>query len=342
MSTAIAFVRRAVTGTLFVTLALSACAPGVPDRRAEGAALTAQVSRMAGVVSATNDTADDWARGVIHFWLHVDVSPNITEQELAAVTDRYLAAAGDFEGYRIELEVARGRNVFRVDSGKLPIANPDQVVRQARDWVALQGEFPDSTVRLRATVLHPHGQQPIQESGHSNVAVLDLPDTADYLAVTAAVQHLSDRFPDLTILNWNINAGKLHPAEVSTSLRLPDPAELGVWNRLNADQAIPHVDRLVINGPATPPVWFSEKTIRSHDVTVALELARRHLPLVATLPAPVLYDASDQLSGHVGARGIARGPVSVTVGGCTPHDPAVYSPIAEERELTRAYETCPS
>ena len=113
-----------------------------------------------------------------------------------------------------------------------------------------------------------------------------------------------------------------------------------MWTRLNADQSIPHIDRLRINGPDTPPVWISEKTTQSRDVAVALRLARRHLPIAATLPGPVLYTASDQISGHIGDRGDARGPVSVTIGGCTKHDPLVYLPIPEEQSLINTYEDC--
>lgn len=341
-TTVIAIARRVCAFAVLIAT-LAACGAGVPDRRGDADTVTAEIGRMAGVISATNDFADDPAQGVVHFWLHAEVSANSTEEQLAAVTDHYLSAADDglFAGYRLELEVNRGRNVFRVDSGNLPIANRDQVIRQARSWVALQRDFPGSTIRLRATIVHPQGEQPIQDLGHSNAAILDLPDWANYQAVSSAAQQLAVQFPDLAGLNWNINAGKQHPAELSTSLRLPDPAEIGVWNRLNADQSIAHIDRLVINGPATPPVWFSEKTTHSHDVAVAVKLARRHLPVVAELPAPVLYSASDQLSGHVGARGTARGPISVTVGGCTHHDPAVYTPIDEEQELIETYETCP-
>ena len=92
----------------------------------------------------------------------------------------------------------------------------------------------------------------------------------------------------------------------------------------------------------TPQVWFAEKTTDSHDVAAALQLARAHLPIVATLPSPVLYSASDQLSGHIGGRGFARGPVVITVGGCTRHDPLVYLPIPQERQLIAEYENCSS
>ena len=50
-------------------------------------------------------------------------------------------------------------------------------------------------------------------------------------------------------------------------------------------------------------VWTPEKTTKSHDLGVALQLARLHLPIVATLPPPVLYTASDQVQGHIGGYG---------------------------------------
>jgi hypothetical protein len=90
----------------------------------------------------------------------------------------------------------------------------------------------------------------------------------------------------------------------------------------------------------TPAIWLSEETTQSRDVAVAVQLAQRHLPIVGTLPAPVLYTASDQISGHIGGQGVARGPVAVTIGGCTPHDPLVYQPIPAERALIAKYETC--
>ena len=323
---------------------LVACAGGVPDRHANADLLTAEVHRMPGVIAASNDTADSQAQGMVHFWLRAQVSDSVTEEQLAAITRRYLQAigSGTYTGYRVELEMRRGPNVFRVDSGELPIVNRDQVIAQARSWMALQHAFAGSTITLRATIVHPDGQKPVRDEGHSNRATLELPDSTDYRAVSAAVQKLADTFPDLTGLTWTIDAGRQHPAEITTSRRLPNPGEIDVWNRLNADQSIPHIDKVVINAPMTPPVWISEKTTSSHDVAVALQLARRHLPVVATLAPPVLYTATDQLSGHIGARGFSRGPVAVTVGGCTPHDPAVYTPIPAERELMHTYERCPS
>ena len=297
---------------------------------------------MPGVVAATNDVADNRAQAMVYFTVYVDAADDLTSAQLTAMTARYLQElrAGKYAGYRAELDVRHGWNLFAIDSGRLPITNPDQILQQASDWVALRREFPAATVRLRATIAHPDGQMPLQEFGHSNAATITLSGGTDYAAVAATARRLSDRFPDLTGIDWTISSGKDHPAQIATSRRLPTAAELDVWNRLNSDQAIPHIDRLRINGPVTPPVWISEETTQSRDVAVAVQLAQRHLPIAATLPAPVLYSASDQNSGHIGGQGYARGPVSVTIGGCTKHDPLVYQPIPAEQALIKSYETC--
>jgi hypothetical protein len=297
---------------------------------------------MPGVRSASDDLTDSPAQGVVDFRVNVDVSDKVTEEQLAAVVRRYLSelASGRYTGYRAELDARRGWSVFAIDSGKRPIANADQIARQSMDWVALRREFSSATVSLRATIVHPSGGLAIQEFGHSNVGRIDLPDASDFTAAADTVSALSARFAQLAELDWTVNAGKLHPAEITTSRRFPTAAELDLWRTLNADQSIPHIDALRINAHLTPPVWLSEKTTQSRDVAVALQLATRHLPAVAKLPAPVLYTASDHLSGHIGGSGNARGPVSVTVGGCTPHDPLVYVPIPAEQALIDRYSSC--
>ncbi|MCV7344255.1 hypothetical protein [Mycolicibacterium rhodesiae] len=335
----------AALGALIALAALVGCAPGgVPDRRADADALAAQVRGLPGVVAATSDFARSQAQGMVYFRLYVDVSDHLTSDQAAAITSQYLRdlAGGTYTGYRLEMDLRRGWNLFAVDSGTLPITNADQIVAQARDWALLRHEFPGATVTMRSTITHPGGQLTAQEGGQSNLARLDLADPSDYTNVSAAMHTLSDRFPHLAGLDWSVEAGKEHPAEIKTSRRLPTTAELDVFNRLNSDQAIAHIDRLRINAPLAAPVWFSEKTIGSHDIAVALSLARTHLPIVATLPAPVLYSAGDQLSGHIGGRGFARGPVVVTVGGCTRYDPLVYLPTQAERQLTARYEICAS
>jgi len=325
-----------------IVVLLAACDANPPDRRADVASFTDRIREMPGVVAATYDIADSRAQGMVYFTIYVDVADNLTGEQLRTITARYLRQlrTGKYAGYRTELDVRHGWNLFAVESGRLAITNTDQIVQQAGTWVALRSEFPGATVRFRATVAQPDGQMSIQEFGHSNAAAITLAGGADYAGVAATARTLGVRFPHLASIDWTISAGKDHPAQIVTSRRLPTAAELDVWNRLNADQFIPHIDRLRINGPATPAVWISEETTQSRDVAVALELAKRHLPIAATLPAPVLYSASDQISGHIGDQGFARGPVSVTIGGCTKRDPLVYRPIPAEQDLINRYETC--
>ncbi|HEX4588241.1 MAG TPA: hypothetical protein VH185_09810 [Mycobacterium sp.] len=335
--------RRLLVGSIvLIVLLLAACQTNPPDRRADVRSFTDQIRAMPGVVSVSDDVADSRAQAMVYFTVYVDATDDLTADQLAELTTRYLRELriGKYAGYRAELDVRHGWNLFAVDSGKLPVINSDQIVRQAREWVAIRGEFPGATIRLRATISHPDGQMPLQEYGHSNAATITLSGGADYAAVAATARKLSDRFPGLTGIDWTISAGKEHPAQIVTSQRLPNAAELDAWSRLNSDQSIPHIDRLRINGPVTPPVWISEETTQSRDVAVALQLAQRHLPIAATLPAPVLYSASDEISGHIGGQGYARGPVAVTIGGCTKHDPLVYRPIPPEQALINRYEAC--
>ncbi|MFG1935032.1 hypothetical protein ACGFK1_30975 [Mycobacterium sp. NPDC048908] len=334
---------RLLAGVVALLVAVvAACGANPPDRRADVASFTDRLREMPGVVNASYDFADSRAQGLVYFTVYLDVAENMTGDQLKLITARYLRQlrTGKYAGYRAELDVRNGWNLFAVDNGRLPIVNTDQIVRQSNDWVALRREFPGATVRFRATIEHPGGQMPIQEFGHSNHATITLNGGADYTGVAATARTLTDRYAHLAGIDWTVNAGKDHPAQIVTSRRLPTAAELDVWNRLNADQAIRHFVRLRINGPNTPPIWISEETTRSRDVAVALQLAQRHLPIAATLPAPVLYTASDEPSGHIGDQGTARGPVSVTIGGCTKHDPLVYRPIPAEQALINKYETC--
>ena len=295
----------AITATAVL---VAACGAHAPDRRADVDRLTQQIRSMPGVQAASDEAADSPAQDRVYFTIYVDVTDEITGDQLAAITSRYLQGlrAVDYSGYQAELGARRGWNVFAVDSGRLPVANTDQIVAQARTWVALRHGFPGATISLRATISHPGGQFPIQEWGHSNLGAIDLPDAADYTTVTAAVTTLATRFAQLSSLDWTISAGKDHPADIKTSRRLPNAQELQVWNRINADQAIAHIDKMTINGRSRAPVWVSEKTTKSHDLGVALQLARLHLPIVATLPPPVLYTASDQIQGHIGGYGTSH------------------------------------
>ena len=213
-------------------------------------------------------------------------------------------------------------------------------VEQARDWVALRHAFTGATVTVRATIAHPDGQLAVQEWGHSNIATLQLPDPADYTTVSAAMSTLGVRFTRLHGLDWTVSASKSHPADITTSRRFPSEPEIGVWNQLNADQSIAHTDTMRVNAPMTPPLWIAEATTGSHDVDLARQLARHHLPIAATLAPPVLYTASDEESGHLGAYGQAIGPGAITIGGCTPRDLHIYQPTVPERALSTRYETC--
>ena len=297
---------------------------------------------MPGVQSASNEVADSVAQGLIYLRVYVDVADDITADQLADITSRYLhfLHTVNHTGYKAELDARRGWNVFAVDSGALPITNDAEIIRQARDWVALRHDFSGATVTLRATITHPGGQMPVQEWAHSSIGAIELPDAADYTAVSAAANTMAAEFPQLAKLDWTISAGNQHPAEIRTSGRFPTAQEIAVWNRLNADQSIAHIDRLRIDRPFTAPVWVSEKTTQSRDVNVAIQLARQHLPIVATLHPPVLYTASDQLLGHIGFRGHATGPIAVTVGGCTIRELWMYRPTPAEQALINTYEKC--
>jgi hypothetical protein len=324
---------------LVVALSLVGCSEVAPDRHQQVDQLTDQIRSMPGVRGASSELTDDIPKGYVHFWLSVEVAEDVTRDQVAAITTRYLdeLRSVDYSAYQTELDVHLGRNLFAVDSGRLPVDNPPQIISQGRDWVALRHEFPSATVKLRAAITRA-GSVPVVEAdrGHPALGAIEFPDPADYTAVTAAVTTLGARYPQLASGVWTLDASKTHPAEVTSFQRLPSPAELAVWSSLNADQAIPHVDALITNAPQTPPVWISEQTI-SQDPAVALELATAHLPIVSTLPRPVLYTASDQLQGRRNFNVRTTGPVAVTIGGCTVR---TYRPDPNEQRFIDAYENC--
>lgn len=326
---------------LALLLCVTGCQAAVPDRRTEVDRLGDLLGDMPGVQRITTDYVNDPNSGVVLYSVQADVADDVSADQAAAIVTRYLheLGTGIYRGYTAELDLRRGWNVFAIDSGEQPIANPDQIIGQARDWVNLRHAFSAATVSLRATIDHPAGARIRQAAGRTNVVSVELADTANASTVADAVSIVAARFAHLVGMDWTVSAGK-QPTQIVFSRRFPTPAELDVWRQLNADQRIAHVDMMRINGPVTPPVWISEKTTASHDVSVALQLATRHLPIVATLTPPLLYSASDQLSGHIGGHGMARGPVAVTVGGCTPRDPRVYQPIPAELVLIRKYATC--
>jgi hypothetical protein len=332
--------RRLCVGLFVLAAAVvpAACNANPPDRRAQVDALTQQIRGMPGVVRVTSATADRAAAARVYFELDVDVADNITADQLAAITSRYLdhLHSVDYRGYQTEFDARNGWNVFVIDNNDRAITNGDQIVTQARDWLAVRAKFPGSTVRLHATVSHGTDPRFNRDGGHPSGGSIELPDPADYTAVAATLTTLAARFPELGSGNWAVSAGKAHPADIKTAVRFPTPGELDVWNRLNADQSIPHLDALTINGPTTGPVWVSEQTVAA-DRGTAVRLARQHLPIVATLHPPVLYTASDEIQGHINYYGKATAPVAVTIGGCTVR---TYLPGPPERALINTYEKC--
>jgi hypothetical protein len=317
-------------------LTVAACGAAPPDRHPQVNQLTQQLRAMPGVGVTSNTFDDDPAHGPVFFEVNVDVVDNVTGDQLAAIASAYLAdlQAQDYRGYRTQLDVRRGDSVFVVDTGARPVSNRDQILTQARSWVALCRQFAGSTVKLRAAVGHA-GDAPPVTSGS-----IELPDAADYLTVGAAVDTLATGFADLAAADWKISAGKQHPAEIRTSRRLPTRQEMELWNTLNADQTIPHADAFTINGAVTGPVWVSER-IAADDSEMALDLAvrlaQRHLPIVARLPAPVLYTATNQYVGHLDFRGQATAPVAILIGGCMKRD---YRPAPAEQALIDQFENC--
>jgi hypothetical protein len=327
--------RSAAIGLLLAMLTVAACAGAPPDRRAEVDRLTGQIRALPGVTEALNTFNDNVPTGPSYFELDLKVAATITPDQLVAITSTYLdgLAASDFNGYRAEMDVRTGDNVFLVDSSGRPVSNRDQILGQARQWVALRQQFVGSNVGLRVTISHA-GDPPARTIPNSGT--IQLPDSADYVAVAAAVDRLATGFADLSAGEWTINAGRQHSAEIHTLQRLPNAGELDLWRTLNADQAIPHSNVFTINNPVTAPLWVAEKT-PADDKDAALLLAERHLPLVARLPAPVLYTASNQYRGHIGFYGQATGPVAILIGGCIKRD---YRPAPAEQALIDRYENC--
>ena len=333
---------------MIIVTVVAACATTPPDRRQQADRLTQQIRAMPGVVAASADVANDVALGPPNFWLTVQVTDDVVAaDQLAAISTGYLddLRTVDYTGYQTELDVRRDWNLFAVDSGARPVTNGDQIIEQARRWVALRHEFPGATIAFHTTVTHPPAtprpydgparQAPPPDLGHPSAGAIELPDPADYTAVAATAAALATGFADLGAGTWTISAGKDHPADITGSGRLPNPGELAVWDELNADQSIPHRDAMTINAAGTAPVWISEKTL-SHDIAVGLQLARQHLPIAARLPAPVLYTSTDEIQAHRDYAGRATGPIAVTIGGCTQR---TYPDPAEQTLIT-AYETC--
>jgi hypothetical protein len=339
--TGLARLRSGVIGCALILAisALTGCQQTPPDRSVQADALVDQIRQLPGVRSASRDVADSVAQADVHFWLSVEMAEDATADQVAAVTTKYIddLRTTGYPAYQTELDIHTGADLFAVDGGHDPLTNGDQIIAQARDWAALRSQFPSATVNLRAIVAHPADTQPTRNGSHPVLGAITLADPADYRDVSAAVGALGTRFPQLADGTWTVDASKSHPATITTSKRMPTGQELDVWNKVNADQTIPHIDAMTINAPATPPVWISEKTI-SRDLATSLRLATLQLPIVATLPAPVLYTATDQLQAHRNYDGHIIGPVAVTVGGCTPRN---YGFDPAEKKLIDAYERCP-
>jgi len=206
--------RIGLVGLIALLVALvTACQAKPPDRRADAQLFTNQMRAMPGVAAASDDVADSLAQG--HGLLQCLRRRGKRSDRRSARRGNRPLICGSFErkyaGYRTELDVRRGWNVSPSTAGECRFTNRDQILQQARDWVALRREFPGATIRLRATIAHPGGQMPIQEYGHSNTATLTLNGGADYTAVAATVRSLSTGFPDLTAIDWTISAGKITP-----------------------------------------------------------------------------------------------------------------------------------
>jgi hypothetical protein len=317
-------------------LTVAACTSAPPDRHTQVDQLTRQLRGMPGVLLAGRTFSANAARGPAFFEVDVDVDDDITGDQVAAVTAAYLDDLGteDYAGYHAGLEVGRAGNVFVVDSGTGPVNNREQILSQARSWVALRQQFPGSNVKLRAAISHD-GDAPGRPPATSGS--VQLPDTADYTTVAAAVGTLASTFGDLIGGDWTISAGNQHPAEIRTSRRLPTDQEMDVWTTLNVDQSIPHAVVFTMNGAVTGPFWVSER-LPTHDPDTAVRLAELHLPIVAGLPAPVLYSATDQFQGHIGFHGQATGPVTILIGACMKRD---YRPSPAEQALIDEYQNCP-
>ena len=87
--------RRALVSVLATALVtVGACDYRLPDRRPDADGLTSQIQAMPGVVSASNDTNDNVAEGQVHFWLTVTTSPDVTSDQVAAVTRASISSRG--------------------------------------------------------------------------------------------------------------------------------------------------------------------------------------------------------------------------------------------------------
>ena len=310
-----------------------------PDRQPQLDQLTQQLQKMPGVTGATNKLVNDPDHGQAYFNVEVHLAGDVTGDQLAAVTGKYLddLRTVDYAPYKGNFRARRGFDYFTIDSGSPDVDNVDQINGQARGWVNLLREFPDATVYFRPTVVIGKGSSANQGDSHRSSGTITIPIDADYTGVASTFAVLGAKFADLGSGEWKVIAGKSLGGGIETSGRLPNQAEIDVWNKLNGAQFIPHIDVMSIdssgNGPA---LWVSEGP-QSADPDVAIRLARAHLPIVATLSPPILYTASDQMERRLDSQGRAVGPVAITIGGCTQR---AYQPSPAEQQLIDQYEKC--
>ncbi|MBV8967249.1 MAG: hypothetical protein JO191_13865, partial [Mycobacteriaceae bacterium] len=206
---------------------MMACTTSPPDRHAQVDDLVRALRAMPGVVSARNTFSADPSRGPVFFEVDVDVADDVSDDQLTAITSTYLddLRAQDYSRYRAEFDVRprdngddQADNQYVVAGSGRSVNNRDQILAQARSWLALRRQFVGSSVALHAAVGHdddPPGKPPVPAGS------IGLPDSADYVAVGAAIDTLAARFADLAGGYWRVSAGTQHPAEIRTSRRLP-------------------------------------------------------------------------------------------------------------------------
>jgi hypothetical protein len=306
-----------------------------PDRQPQLDQLTQQLQHMPGVAAATGKLVNDPDQGQVYFNVEVQLAADITGDQFAAITGRYLdnLRTVNYAPYKGNFRARQGFDYFAIDTGAANIRNADQIKQQAHSWVDMVHEFPGATVYFRPTIVIGDGKA----DSHPSSGTITIPIDADYTAVASTFDTLATKFTDLNSGEWKVIAGKSLGGGIETSGRLPNEAEIDVWNRLNGDQFIPHIDVMSIDSSGNgPPLWVSEGP-QSANPDVAIRLARAHLPILATLPAPILYTASDQMERRLDSQGRAVGPVAITVGGCTQR---AYQPSPAEQELIDEYEKC--
>ncbi|MCW2652123.1 MAG: hypothetical protein QOE41_4434 [Mycobacterium sp.] len=310
-----------------------------PDRQPQLDQLTQQLQHMPGVASATNELVNDPSHGQVYFNVEVQLADDVTGAQLGAITGRYLdnLRTVNYAPYKGNLRARRGFDYFAVDSGSADVSNVHQIEQQANSWVDMLHEFGGAIVYFRPTIVVGNGASVSQAGNHASTGTITISTDADYTAVATTFATLAAKFPDLTSGEWKVIAGKSLGGGIETSGRMPNQVEIDVWNRLNGDQVIPHIDVMSIDSSGNgPPLWVSEGP-QSADPDIAIRLARAHLPIVATLPAPILYTASDQMERRLDNQGRAVGPVAITIGGCTRR---AYQPGPAEQELIDQYEKC--